>query len=86
MFAIRKAVICALPPQPPLHALQLGIGPHFAPLASRSVSSEGEITADGLRPHRYCLPVLKRETHRIALVVGQMFNFIARQIQLSEIS
>ena len=33
--------------------MELGIGPHFAPLASRSVSSEGEITVDGLRPHRY---------------------------------
>jgi dihydroorotase len=26
------------------------------------------IFAGGLRPHRYCLPVLKRETHRVALL------------------
>ncbi len=33
--------------------MDLGIGPSFAPLVSRRVSSEGEITADGLYPLRY---------------------------------
>jgi dihydroorotase len=30
--------------------------------------SRNALFAGGLRPHRYCLPVLKRETHRLALV------------------
>jgi dihydroorotase len=30
--------------------------------------SRNAIFADGLRPHYYCLPILKRETHRQALV------------------
>jgi hypothetical protein len=33
--------------------MDLGVGPSFAPLLSRRVSSEGEITADGLYPQRY---------------------------------
>ena len=33
--------------------MDVSVGPAFAPLLSRRVSSEGEITADGLRPHRY---------------------------------
>ena len=33
--------------------MDLGVGPAFAPLASRRVSSEGEITAQGLYPLRY---------------------------------
>jgi len=33
--------------------MDLGIGPEFAPLMSRRVSSEGEITPEGLRPRRY---------------------------------
>ncbi len=33
--------------------MDLGIGPSFAPLVSRRVSSEGEITAEGLYPLRY---------------------------------
>ena len=33
--------------------MELGIGPSFAPLASRRVSSEGEITPQGLYPLRY---------------------------------
>jgi dihydroorotase len=32
--------------------------------------SRNALFAGGLRPHRYCLPVLKRETHRRALVVA----------------
>ena len=30
--------------------------------------SRNEIFRDGIRPHAYCLPVLKRETHRLALL------------------
>jgi len=33
--------------------LELTIGPSFSPLASRRISSDGEITAQGLRPRRY---------------------------------
>ncbi len=33
--------------------LELSIGPSFSPLASRRVSSDGDITAQGLRPRRY---------------------------------
>jgi hypothetical protein len=33
--------------------MDVDIGPAFAPLMTRRVSSEGEITAQGLRPHRY---------------------------------
>ena len=33
--------------------MDLGIGPSFAPLMSRRVSSEGEVTEQGLQPSRY---------------------------------
>lgn len=33
--------------------MDVAIGPSFAPLVTRRVSSEGEITADGLSPRRY---------------------------------
>jgi hypothetical protein len=33
--------------------MDLSVGPSFAPLMSRRVSSEGEITPDGLQPRRY---------------------------------
>lgn len=33
--------------------MEVSIGPFFAPLMSRRVASEGEITAEGLRPSRY---------------------------------
>jgi len=33
--------------------MEIGIGPAFAPLLSRRVSSEGEVTAQGLQPRRY---------------------------------
>ena len=33
--------------------LDLTIGPSFSPLASRRISSDGEITPEGLRPQRY---------------------------------
>jgi hypothetical protein len=33
--------------------LDVGVGPSFAPFMSRRASSEGEITADGLRPARF---------------------------------
>src|SRR6185369_2406994 len=34
------------------------------------VYSRNALFAGGLRPHRYCLPVLKRESHRQALVAA----------------
>ena len=33
--------------------LDISVGPSFAPLLSRRITSEGEITADGLQPRRY---------------------------------
>lgn len=36
--------------------------------AHHLLMSRNAIFAGGIRPHHYCLPVLKRETHRIALV------------------
>ena len=33
--------------------LDISVGPSFAPLMSRRITSEGEITADGLQPRRY---------------------------------
>ncbi len=33
--------------------LDVSVGPHFAPLLSRRITSEGEITRQGLRPRRY---------------------------------
>jgi cell division septation protein DedD len=33
--------------------MDLSIGPSFAPLMSRRVSSDGEVTAEGLQPQRY---------------------------------
>ena len=41
--------------------LDISVGPSFAPLLSRRITSEGEITADGLQPRRY------DETTKIAL-------------------
>ena len=41
--------------------LEVSVGPSFAPVLSRRISSEGEITADGLQPRRY------DETTQIAL-------------------
>jgi dihydroorotase len=36
--------------------------------AHHLLMSRNALFAGGIRPHHYCLPVLKRETHRIALV------------------
>jgi len=33
--------------------LDISVGPSFAPLMSRRITSEGELTADGLQPRRY---------------------------------
>ncbi len=30
--------------------------------------NRNDLLAGGIRPHNYCLPILKRETHRLALV------------------
>ena len=46
--------------------MDVAIGPSFAPLMSRRVSSEGEITAEGLQPRRYdeATSVFLRDTRR----------------------
>ncbi len=46
--------------------MDVAIGPSFAPLMTRRVSSEGEITADGLQPRRYDeeTRVVLRDTQR----------------------
>jgi hypothetical protein len=49
--------------------MDLGIGPSFAPIMSRRVSSEGEITDQGLRPRRYDeeTRVLLRDPRRLVV-------------------
>lgn len=48
----------------------LGAGPRVAATitAHHLLLSRNALFEGGLRPHHYCLPVLKRETHRLALV------------------
>ncbi|MCJ0761948.1 dihydroorotase [Variovorax terrae] len=47
-----------------------GAGPHTAATitAHHLLYNRNAIFTGGIRPHYYCLPVLKRETHRLALV------------------
>ncbi len=47
-----------------------GAGPHTAATitAHHLLYNRNAIFLGGIRPHYYCLPVLKRETHRVALV------------------
>lgn len=49
--------------------LDISVGPSFAPLLSRSITSEGEVTADGLRPSRYDeeTRVVLREPRRLTI-------------------
>lgn len=49
--------------------MDLGIGPSFAPLMSRRVSSDGEITALGLQPRRYDeeTKIVLRDTRRLTI-------------------
>ena len=49
--------------------LDVSVGPSFAPLVSRRVSSEGEITTEGLRPQRFDeeTSVLFREPRQVQL-------------------
>ncbi len=49
--------------------MDLGIGPSFAPLVSRRVSSDGEITAEGLSPRRYDeeTRAVLRDTRRLSI-------------------
>ena len=51
--------------------LELSIGPSFSPLASRRVSSDGEITAQGLRPRRYDeeTRALLRDTRQLSIAL-----------------
>ena len=52
--------------------LRLSIGPAFAPLMSRTITSEGEITAAGLHPTRYdeTTRALLREPRRLVVQMG----------------
>ena len=52
--------------------LHLSIGPAFAALMSRTITSEGEITAAGLRPTRYdeTTRALLREPRRLVVQMG----------------
>ncbi|MFT3734018.1 MAG: dihydroorotase [Rhodocyclaceae bacterium] len=47
-----------------------GAGPNVAATitAHHLLMNRNAIFTGGIRPHHYCLPVLKRETHRVALV------------------
>jgi hypothetical protein len=49
--------------------LDISVGPSFAPLVSRRLSSDGELTADGLRPRRYDeeTKVALREPRRLSI-------------------
>ena len=49
--------------------LDLGIGPSFAPLITRKLTSDGDITAEGLAPRRYDedTKVVMRDRSRITL-------------------
>ena len=51
--------------------LELTIGPSFSPLASRRISSDGEVTAQGLRPRRYDeeTRALLRDTRRLSIAL-----------------
>lgn len=51
--------------------MEASIGPSFAPLMTRRVSSEGEITADGLSPRRYEeeTRLVMREPRRISIAL-----------------
>ena len=49
--------------------LDLSIGPSFAPLLSRRITSEGEVTPDGLQPRRYdeATQVVLREPRQLTI-------------------
>ena len=49
--------------------LDVSVGPSFAPLMSRRISSEGEITAQGLQPRRYDeeTRIVLRDTRRVRI-------------------
>ncbi|HLL10257.1 MAG TPA: DUF3108 domain-containing protein [Rubrivivax sp.] len=51
--------------------MEASVGPRFAPLMTRRVSSEGEITADGLSPRRYEeeTRAVMREPRRVSIVL-----------------
>ena len=51
--------------------LELTVGPSFSPLAGRRISSDGEITAQGLRPRRYDeeTRAVLRETRRLSIAL-----------------
>lgn len=52
--------------------MEASVGPAFAPLMTRRVSSEGEITADGLSPQRYEeeTHMVLREPRRVSITLG----------------
>ncbi|HZF79315.1 MAG TPA: DUF3108 domain-containing protein [Rubrivivax sp.] len=51
--------------------MEASVGPRFAPLMTRRVSSEGEITADGLSPRRYEeeTRAVMREPRRVSIAL-----------------
>jgi hypothetical protein len=51
--------------------LELTVGPSFSPLASRRITSDGEITAQGLRPLRYDeeTRAVLRDTRRLSIAL-----------------
>ncbi len=51
--------------------LELTVGPSFSPLASRRISSDGEITPQGLRPRRYDeeTRAVLRDTRRLSIAL-----------------
>ena len=53
--------------------LELSVGPSFSPLASRRISSDGEITAEGLRPRRYDeeTRAVLRDTRRLSIALDE---------------
>ncbi len=60
--------------------LDVSVGPSFAPLMSRRISSEGEITADGLAPERFDeeTRLLWREPRRLRVEMGPEFVRLAQ--------
>lgn len=64
--------------------LDVGVGPAFAPLLSRSTRSEGRITPDGLHPERFdeTTRVLLREPRRLGI---DMAGPLVRLAQGSEV-
>ena len=59
-----SAIVLGLPYDPPVRGTVATLTPQHL------LYSRGALFAGGLRPHLYCLPILKRERHRQALVAA----------------